>query len=58
MLNSKFILDNTRFIVLAFLFPFFGLGQVTEVMGTPGSGFWEVPCGVSSITVHIYGANA
>ncbi len=38
-----------------FLFPLSGLGQVVEVFSTPGAGSWTVPCGVTYVTVAVYG---
>ncbi len=53
------MMDNTlkhfsaslSFILIAF----FSFSQTTEVYDTPGGGSWTVPCGVTSITVAVYG---
>ena len=48
----------TRILTMAVvLFMSTGLSysQITEIFDTPGLGSWTVPCGVSSVTIAVYG---
>lgn len=43
-------------LVLILAFSFAGNSQITVIYDSPGSHTWTVPCGVTSVTVEVYGA--
>lgn len=42
-------------MIVTLVLPLLGLSQVSVIMGTPGAGNWTVPCGVTSVTISVYG---
>lgn len=50
------VFANSFLLFFGLLTSFFGVGQTTVTINTPGAGSWVVPCGVSEIQVQLWGA--
>jgi len=59
MSNNCLLMKSARNIFLGFLsiilFGSLCSGQIVEIYDTPGAGSWTVPCGVTSVTIAVYG---
>jgi hypothetical protein len=50
------VFANSFLLFIGLLTSFFGVGQTTVTINTPGSSSWVVPCGVTEIQVQLWGA--
>lgn len=55
-LSKPSVFANSFLLFIGLLTSFFGVGQVTVTINTPGAGSWVVPCGVTEIQVQLWGA--